>query len=90
MNRRTDLKNENICNIFSVLGYHLCKFGYIDDEDVCEYFDYETVLDIISGDEKAEIYKIKIIRDFLLTNAFEPYKMNVYNICAEYSDKIFD
>ena len=86
----TDLNNENICNIFSVLGYHLCKFGYIKDEDVCEYFDYDTVLDIISGDEKAEIDKVQVIRDFLLTNAFEPYKMNVYNICAEYSDKIFE
>ena len=74
--------------IFSVVGYHACKLGFLTDKSLSKYISFERVVDIISGEETADANQLRKVLNYF-NEAFNKHRTNVFNVCADYSDKIF-
>ena len=74
--------------IFSVVGYHACKLGFLTDKSLSKYLSFERVADIIRGEETADANQLRKVLNYF-NEAFNKHRTNVFNVCADYSDKIF-
>lgn len=73
---------------YCILGYHLCISKVLKDKDLCEYFTYENVKDIVDDVYEVDAKMAVRIFKYLYDDIYSVYYKNVYNICAEYSSKI--
>lgn len=83
-----NMSSSESATIFSVLGYHACRLGFIKDNELSEYLDFETVSDIITGDEKPDINQLKKVCVYFHM-LFNEYVLNITKICTEYANQIF-